>query len=581
MDAMTIEQKRALALAQARLRQQQSFVQLPDGRVERVSAAAGSSPQQVLTEAESLFGKGVTMIPNAGPETMKESMAKASDDMGFGKSILAGLGTRIMETDARLRQLLGVNLSPQETQQIQASREATGPVAAGRFAADLGMGLPLAPSSFLANVAAGGAQSFMTNPVLEGESGPQNALIGAIGSALGYGGAKVMQGIARPITPSQNVRTLAQEGIIPTIGESAGSSGGVGGRTIARLEEAATSAPVLGQVIQGARERAGINELGRAAFARATPRGMPVTERIGREGLSETYDAISSAYTNALNAIGVVRETPRFRQDLAIRVGQATQGLTADQANEARGIIQQIIGNRQSPVGGAYTADIAQQVDSELGARVRDFQNSRDPSGRLMANALRAAQESWRDLIRQNAPNQATRDLLDDARRAFANYVRVEAAVNRPGTVTGEFNATQLAQAVRQTATGARKSAHARGDALMEDLSDPAKAVLRSTLNESGTVPRALLVGGLTSMGLGGGAYANEQMGGPSFLTGLLAASALAPALYSRTASRYAIGDLLPGIQNPVAEMFSAAAPYSGALGRVIADRNADADRRP
>jgi hypothetical protein len=298
---------------------------------------------------------------------------------------------------------------------------------------------------------------------------------------------------------------------------------------------------------------------------------MRVTNLIGRDGLNETYDAISQRYQDALTSIGIVRPDRQFLPDLQRRVNQSLVGLSRQQADDVRTMIREIIADRESPVAGAYTADIAKQVDSALGARIRDFRNSRDPDSRLVADGLQAAQGAWRDLIRRNAPDQATREMLDDANRAFANYVRVERAAAKTGATEGVFNASQLNQAVRETSTGARKSSYASGRALMEDLSDPAKAVLSDKLGESGTVPRALTAG-LLSGGLAGGAYGNEQMGGPSPLTWLLAGAAAGPLLYSRPASRYMVGDLIPG-QNAAASFLDRAAPYAGGLGRILFER--------
>lgn len=538
------------------------------GQLHEFRAPKEWGPQEVLAGAEEYFGKGVS-APNFGPETMKESLAKASADMGFGKSVIAGIGTKIMDVDTRIRQLLGLDISPQEQQAAQAGRDAPGPVQAGRLAGDVGLGAAVMPATILGNAAAGAAQRFLTDPVLPGESGAQNALEGLIGGGAGSAMFKAGSRLLRPVTPSPNVRTLMDEGIIPTIGEAARSGGSRAGQTLGAMEDAATSYFGLGQSIGAARKRAGVNELGRAVLARATPRGMSVTNRIGREGLEETADTISEVYTNALNNIRMVRGDQQFVRDMRSAVSNATRGLTGDDAKAVREAIQGIIGDREGQVVGAYTSDVAKRVDADLGQRIRDFAKEGKSNSRLMADAVRAAQRVWRDLIRRNAPDQSTRDMLDDANRAFANYIRAERASNKSGAGLGEFDAAQLAQAVRETAEGGvRKPGHARGKALMQDLSDPAKDVLSTRLGESGTTPRALL-GYLTGAGLGAAAYGNEQVGGPSPLTFMLGAAALGPLMYSRTASRYALGDLLPG-QNLGATFLENASPLGGLVGRSV-----------
>ena len=545
-------------------------VQLPDGRIASFDVPDGTSPQQVLTYAENYFGKGLTQTPNYGPPSMKESMAQASAEMGTGKSAVAGIGTWLSDVDARIRQLLGQTLTPQETQAVQAGRVAPGAVQAGRMVGDLGLALATAPTGIVSNMAAGGAQRFLTEPVLEGESGLANAGKGAVGAGLGYTLAKGLQHIVRPITPSRDVQALVNEGVIPTPGAAAAQTNTLAGRTLGKAEEAATSIFGVGAQITAAKERA-FRELNRAGLARATPRGMTVTENVGREGLDDTYNAISSRYREALDAIGVVRPDALFPQQLNQRVNQAVIGMERDQIPKIRQIIQDIIGNRNSPVGGAYTADIAKQVDTDLGARLRDFQIKGD---RLEADAVRAAQTAWRDLIRRNAPDQPTRDMLDDAQRAFANYVRMERATGKPAAAknAGVPNATQFNQAVRETAPeGVRHAGYARGQSLMEDLSDPAVRVLSDRLGDSGTASRGLLAA--ISLGLGAGAYGSNEANLNPAITGMLAAAALGPLAYSRTGSRYAVGDLFPGVQNPLATFLEQSAPYAGALGRTLYER--------
>lgn len=548
-------------------------VQLPDGRVARFEVEEGTSPQQVLTYAENYFGKGLTKIPEYGPDTPAESMAKAGAEMGFGKSVVGGFGTRVMDAASRLKQLFGNELTPQEQSDIVYGRAASGPAAIGRASADVGAALPFLPKTALQAGLTAAAQSGITDPTLPGESTGQNMLDRAIGSLAGYAGLKGVQHAFRPITPSPNVRALAREGIIPTIGESARATGSRAGHVVGRIEDTLTSFPGIGQVIQSSRHRAGVQELGKAALRRATPRGVTPTDRIGWEGLDDTYRLISQQYDNALDRIGVIRADQQFAPDLMRRVNQALQesGMSRQDSATAREMIRGLIANRESPMVGAYTANVAKRVDEDLGTRIRDFVNTShtNSSSRGMASALRAAQRAWRDLINRNAPDDATREMLTDANRAFANYVRVERAAMKPGSIQGEFHPLQLSQAVREMAPRTRRGR----EPLMQDLSDPARDVLRAVLGESGTVPRALTAGLLLSGTAGGAALGNEQFGGPAALTGALAATAAAPLLFSRGASRYAIGEMFPSIQHSLADLAAISAPVGSAIGRAMYDK--------
>jgi hypothetical protein len=70
------------------------------------------------------------------------------------------------------------------------------------------------------------------------------------------------------------------------------------------------------------------------------------------------------------------------------------------------------------------------------------------------------------------------------------------------------FTAAQLAQAVRQMDTSTRKGAVARGNALMQDLSDAGVNVLPSKVPDSGTAARLAVGGSL----LGGTHYLSPEL---------------------------------------------------------------------
>jgi len=62
------------------------------------------------------------------------------------------------------------------------------------------------------------------------------------------------------------------------------------------------------------------------------------------------------------------------------------------------------------------------------------------------------------------------------------------------------FTPNDLSNAVRQTDTSVRKGRYARGNALMQDLSDPASAVLPQKVPDSGTAGR---LAAMSALGLG------------------------------------------------------------------------------
>lgn len=502
----------------------------------------------------------VTLGRSGMAESIKQELATRSG----AEQVFAGVGTSVNDAAMRLKQLMGGQLNPQETADIQAGRQvraASTPAMLGGVGGQMAMTYPIAPARLVGNVAAGGGLGAVMEPVLEGETTLGNVGRGALGGGGGYGAAKGLGMLAQPIAQSEPVKKLLSEGIVPTVGQAVRSLKTFGGRVAGGIEDAATSFPVLGSIISGARGR-GFEEVQRTALARATPKGMEVTQKVGREAIEETADKVSDAYGVALDKIGTVRLDTQFLNS-APQIVQRSIALNPAQRADVSNVVEQVISGRVNPSQGVVTADIAKTIDSDLGSYAREYSRSSVASERQMAGVIREVQSQWRDLIRRNAPDRETAAMLDDANKAFANLLRVEKASIKSATQSGEFTPGQLSQAVRELATNKRQ--FAKGGALMQDLSDPAAQVLTGRLGESGTIPRGLI--GLGILG-GGSAYANEQAGGPNWLTNIALGTAALGPLYTRAGSRYAIGDLLPNIQQPLREGAGILAPYAGMAGR-------------
>jgi hypothetical protein len=110
----------------------------------------------------------------------------------------------------------------------------------------------------------------------------------------------------------------------------------------------------------------------------------------------------------------------------------------------------------------------------------------------------------------------------------------MEKAASSTGARGGVFTPLQFNQAVAMTSGGPRRSQYARGDALMQDLSDAAATVMPRTLPDSGSIERGLIAGAL--------------LGGPSFLgmaPGAVVGGAGAAALYTSPMQRFLQASLL------------------------------------
>lgn len=529
MAELSLEQKRAVAMASARLRLQ-------------------DAPPPV----------------DVGPGGMASSLKEVAAEAGPMGAAMAGVGTRVNDAAMRLKQLFGNELSAPEIADVRAGRQlrqVSTPAMVGGMGGELAMTYPLAPKTILGNVATGGAIGGLINPVLPGESTMGNVVTGGVAQGVGTAALKGLGMAARPIRESAPVKKLVDEGIIPTIGQAARAGQSLGGKIIGGIEDAATSIPGLGNIIAGARGRAG-KELQGAAISRATPRGVTPTSLSGREAIEETAAAISDAYGMALDKIGTVRLDTKFLNS-APQIVQRAVALNPQQRADVANVVEQVISSRVNPAGGAVDARVAKTIDADLGAYVRNRATSSVASEREAGAVIGEIQKQWRDLITRNAPDAETAAMLKDANKSFANLLRVEKASIKGASAGGDFTPAQLNMAVRELTPNKRQ--FARGNALMQDLSDPAAQVLTGRMGESGTVPRGLVALGLLG---GGGAYANERTGGPDWLTNVALTTALLGPLYSRAGARYAVGDLAPTIQNAARLGLEGVAPYAGILSR-------------
>ena len=164
-----------------------------------------------------------------------------------------------------------------------------------------------------------------------------------------------------------------------------------------------------------------------------------------------------------------------------------------------------------------------------------------------------------RSLLSQQNPQHAK--ALDAANEAWANFTRVQGAAGMQGAKEGIFTPAQLSSAVRGQDRSLRHGAFAKGEALMQDLSDSGQKVLNSTVPDSGTPYRAAL-----GLAAGGGLAAVN----PAALAGTIGASAL----YTQPAQKV-IAALLtqrPELARNLGLAFQRGAPYGAIPGAAFAN---------
>ena len=147
------------------------------------------------------------------------------------------------------------------------------------------------------------------------------------------------------------------------------------------------------------------------------------------------------------------------------------------------------------------------------------------------------------------------------ANTAWANFVRVRDASARIGAKEGVATPAQMLSAVRSQDKSAGKSAFSKGDALLQDLAEPAKNVLPTTIPDSGTAGRTLMA----LLGYGAGTAAI----GP----GLIAGGVAGALPYTKLGGKLTLAALAkrPEFAGTIADVLKLGAPEAGIASGLMA----------
>lgn len=369
----------------------------------------------------------------------------------------------------------------------------------------------------------------------------------ATGAALGKAGEYGVKALANVASPalSKAVQRLMDAGVDLTPGQIVGGFG-------KRLEDAATSVPFLGDAIIKARN-AGLESFNRAVTNHVlSPIGekLPDDIPVGREAVSYAGQKISDAYNNLLSKL-TVNFDPTFGANVASLKGLA-QNLPAQQRTQFNAVLKMAL-SKFSPVG-VMTGQTMKDLDTTLGAMVRRYKGrTAAPADQDYGDAVHELQSQLRDLVERSNP--AHQGKLQAVNQAYAGQLRLENAAARTGNENGVFTAPQLHAAVRAMDYSARKRAFARGNAMLQDISDAGKEVLPSKVPDSGTARRTM-----TGVGLGGAAHLLAPSLDPT-LVGSTAGAWLAYSKPGRAVMRAMLANRPQGAQAVAGAIRKAAKP--------------------
>lgn len=505
-----------------------------------------------------------------GAEGLPDAVREVAEKFGVPAKFAVGFKSALDDMALRLKQIATGGLEAEDVNTIQANRalrDESGSALVGNIAGNLaatavpGANLQMAGTQLAARAlpaivaptasaaATGGAIAAGTTPVLEGESTIQNAALGAAGSVAGDTAGRVLSRVVRPMGQSRDVQKLVSEGVVPTPGQAAGADSLFG-----RVEQKLVSLPLIGDLIKRGRDRA-TDELNIAAIRKA----LPVTQRgqitaAGRESIEKADEILGSGYDDVYRSITVKTDTKFLRDAVAVKNDPDLALPKALQERLGEIVRTQVLDRVKK---GEIPGPLAQRIDSNLGSLSRRYLSTPDADQRVLGLALREVQKSFKGMVARNAGTEASA-AIKELNASYAQFLRVERAAAMQGAKDGVFSADQLSSAVRALDKSSNKGRFARGEALGQDLSDPAKRLMGGTVPNSGSADRALMALGAA----GAGGAADAVLGGPGFLS-MLAAS---PLMYSRAGSRYMIGDL-PG-QGSIARTLRDLSPYFSQVGR-------------
>lgn len=378
------------------------------------------------------------------------------------------------------------------------------------------------------------------NEADDGE-GLQGAVVGGL-SALGGGylGEKAMRGVGRLATgvTAPVAQSLRARGVPLTIGQAVGSSGSLGAG-VKKIEDALTTVPVVGNMVD-ARRAEGLEAWNRAVFQDAAPPGAQINA-IGAEGVQQLRDAKSQAYRDALeNAIIDIGGDQLTLDDLtnaSLYANSIPQ--VGERAAEA---IDYRVGGGMMPDGTMAGRDF-QEAYRGLGRDGRAAANGE--YGFEYGQATRQAQDALGEALERQNPGAFDGFLEANAANRRLNVLS-DAVTRAANQSENLITPAQLNRAdVTSTSRLNGRIDAASGNRPFYDLANAGQEMLPSKLPDSGTWTRAIVGSSLTG-GAGVGGYALGGGEGAATGTGLGATlAALLAAGGTRTGQRAAVSALL------------------------------------
>lgn len=362
----------------------------------------------------------------------------------------------------------------------------TAPIGAGAVGAvgRLGaMGAKAAAQPLVNALIQGGTQGLVT---ADPGSRLENATIGAVTSgalgAAGQGVKKLAQGLTQ--TPAaQYLRSVGVNNLTP--GQL--NPGGVANQ----FEQAIEHVPVVGQLVQGARENAE-HQYQRAVFqAAAAPGAAPI------KASSNIHDMLQQAYDSYEPLYSPAKGHPVDPGDVgALRTGLSSVGAQPGTSVAGQQAGQSFVDNELTRLPQNPTSTDLLTMRSNLRQAARKAKLATDSVAQDKATVYDAAEQQVTDALRLNLPQHA-QQALDAADSNYGNYKIVENAVAQSKDNIAGLTPQKLSQAVYNATAD---PAYARGaGGPLRDLAKAGTETFQGVVPYNGAVMAPLLAGGLAA----------------------------------------------------------------------------------
>ena len=408
-------------------------------------------------------------------------------------------------------------------------------------------------ASKLATGAATGAASGAISPIASGEDQQdfwsnkgKQVLVGTVaGGAIPVAAAGAGRLISPNASLNQQVKALIDAGVRLTPGQALG---GLASRT----EDKARSFFGLGDAITAAQRRGesdlNVSVINKGLEMVAPLAGMPgKVLGPGHDSILQLRTTAQRAYDNLVPHLHADLNDTQFYSNMQLLRNHISQ-MPQKEQDAITHIIDREMGHRLD-AGGRLVGSNLQDAMSAIRDHSASFGRSSSKYERDAGEVLRSVHAELRDLLERTNPQYA--DEFAKINTAYRILKTVDRAASSVASPEGIFTPSQLHSAVKAGDITKDKRAFSEGGAFLQDISGPAKSIMSSHYNDSGTAGRLALSAGALASGFASPAIPLSMMG--------------ASVLYAPWVQRQIVKSLTsrPGYARPLSDLVNVGGSYA------------------